>query len=94
MGFCSGEIFERYASNIVLRSAVERQVGIVAEALLQLDQIDPEIFERVPDARLIASLRDYLVQGYAQIDNQKVWAFVQNDVDGLRTAVARLLANA
>jgi uncharacterized protein with HEPN domain len=48
----------------------------------------------VPEARQIASLRDYLVEGYAQIDNQKVWAFAQDDVDRLRTAIARLLADA
>ena len=56
--FCSGKSFAVYTSSILMRSAVKRKVGIVAEALLQLEVVDAETFARIPDARQIASLRD------------------------------------
>ena len=90
--FCSGKSFAVYTSSILMRSAVERKVGIVAEALLQLEVVDAETFARIPDARQIASLRDYLVEGYAQIENDKIWAFAQSDLLELTATITKLLA--
>jgi uncharacterized protein with HEPN domain len=39
--FISGRSFDNYAADAMLRSAVERQLEIVGEALAQLARIDP-----------------------------------------------------
>jgi uncharacterized protein with HEPN domain len=44
--FCAGETFERYVKNALLRSAVERQIGIAGRALAQLRRIDLDTFSR------------------------------------------------
>ena len=89
--FCAGESFERYSENLMLRSAVERQGEIAGEALSQLAKIDAQTFERVPDARQIVAFRNFLIHGYATINNRLVWGVVINDVASLKSAVTSLL---
>lgn len=89
--FCAGESFERYCENLMLRSAVERQFEIAGEALSQLAKIDPHTFERVPNAREIVAFRNFLIHGYATINNRLVWGVVINDIASLKGSVTSLL---
>jgi len=54
-GFVKGKTFADYTSDVMLRSAVERQLEIVGEALAQLARIDPttasQISEYLPVVR-------------------------------------------
>ncbi len=80
-----------YRSDAMLRSAVERQLGIIGEALNQLTRVDPELAERIPDLRPIIGLRNVLAHGYAAIDDSIVWSAVQTRVPALFRAVEDLL---
>jgi uncharacterized protein with HEPN domain len=44
-------------------------------------------------SRIIA-FRNVLIHGYATIDARLVWGVVENDLDGLRAAIAQLLGSA
>lgn len=51
--FTQGKSFAQYRENALLRSAVERQLGIIGEALNRLRQVNPETAARISDARRI-----------------------------------------
>jgi len=88
----AGKSFADFDSDIVLRSAVERQFEILGEALGQLARLDPMLAARIPDLRQIVAFRNVLIHGYALIDRARVWRAVQDDLPGLRATVDDLLA--
>ena len=69
----AGKSFADFDSDIVLRSAVERQFEIVGEALGQLARLDAALAAKVPDLREIVAFRNILIHGYALIDRARVW---------------------
>ena len=71
--FVRGKSFANYESDAMLRSAVERQLEIVGEALAQLARIDPETASQMSEYRRIIAFRNILIHGYANIDNRIVW---------------------
>jgi uncharacterized protein with HEPN domain len=86
------KVFEDFAPDIVLRSAVERQFEIIGEALAQLARLDADMAARIPDLRAIIGFRNLLIHGYAFVDHTRVWQAVQANVPRLRAALAKLLA--
>lgn len=91
IAFVTGKTFDEYARDDLLRSAVERQLEIVGEALAQLRRIDPEVAERVPDLRRIVDFRNLLIHGYAIIDDRLVWEIAQTKVPQLVDALRLLV---
>ncbi len=78
----------------MLGAAVERQFEIIGEALAGLRRADPPAAARIPDLPRIIAFRNVLIHGYATIDARLVWGVVENDLDGLRAAIAQLLGSA
>ena len=89
--FVAGKRFADYDSDLLLRSAVERQLMIVGEAMSQATRIDTEVAEQIENAREIINLRNVIVHGYTIIENETIWGILQADVPKLRDQVARLL---
>jgi uncharacterized protein with HEPN domain len=71
--FVAGKTFEDYASDRLLRSAVERQSEIIGEALNQLCKIEPQWAGRIPDVPQIIAFRNVLIHGYASVNDLTVW---------------------
>jgi uncharacterized protein with HEPN domain len=92
--FAAGHDLAAYDSNELLRSAIERQLTIVGEALVRLRRLDPALAANVPDLTDIIAFRNILVHGYADIDNPLVWHVLTDDVTVLLVVLARLLAQA
>ena len=82
---------EDYLADLMLRSAVERQLYILGEALSQLRQIDPTKFDQIPDARRIVAFRNVLAHGYAQIDDARVWSIVETDLPAALSELETML---
>lgn len=89
--FTSGKGFDDYCANELLRSAVERQLAIVGEALAALRRSDPTLAAGIPDLPRIIAFRNILVHGYATVDDRLVWGVVERDLPGLRDTLTRLL---
>lgn len=91
--FVDGKAFTDYTSDIMLRSAVERQLEIVGEALAQLARIDPTTASQISEYRRIIAFRNILIHGYAEIDHRIVWGVLEQKLPVLRRDAESLLGN-
>jgi uncharacterized protein with HEPN domain len=89
--FVEGKQFADYDDDLLLRSAVERQLMIVGEAMGQAIRADDDLAEQIEDAREIINLRNVIVHGYTVIENETIWGILQADVPRLRVQVSQLL---
>jgi uncharacterized protein with HEPN domain len=89
--FSSGKTFAQYETDAMLRSAVERQLEIIGEALNQLAKVDPTAAARIPELGRIVALRNILIHGYAEVDNHLVWQAVTVKVPELENILGTLL---
>lgn len=90
--FVAGKSFADYASSPLLRSAVERQLEIVGEALAQLARTDPAVASRISEYQRIIAFRNILIHGYADIDQRIVWNVLELKLPLVRREAAALLA--
>ena len=88
--FTKGRDRADYDSNLMLRSAVERQFEILGEALKRLELIDNAMAVRFSEHRRIIDFRNVIAHGYDAIDSDIVWQVVQEKLPVL-TAEARQL---
>ncbi|MGG7510822.1 HepT-like ribonuclease domain-containing protein [Plantibacter sp. YIM 135249] len=92
--FIDGLTPDSYAADELRRSAVERQLLIVGEALNQLRKVDQETAEQIPNLSRIIGLRNVLAHGYAVVDDTVVWLAASSRVPELLERVRILLASA
>lgn len=89
--FTSGTTLPDYAADPKTRSAVERQLEILGEALGQMLKRVPEMERQFPEAPRIISFRNYLIHGYASVSNQVVWGILEANLPELAAKVEELL---
>jgi len=92
IAFTTGKTIEQYRQDRAFRSAVERELHIIGEALLQLDRHHPDIAARVPDYRNIIGFRHVLVHGYHSLNPVTVWNAIETKLVPLKAALETLLA--
>lgn len=88
--FVEGRSWTDYAENLLLRSAVERQLEIIGEALNRLSKEDPATAGRIQDLARIVAFRNILVHGYAMVDDRIVWEVVITRLEPLRETLVAL----
>lgn len=81
--------FEAYLSDQKTQSAVERQLGIIGEAVNRFRQ-QVEGHE-LSNASEIVGFRNRLIHNYDGLDETIVWAVVKNHLPGLKDEVKREL---
>jgi len=91
-GFIVGLDADAYAADELRRSAVERQLEIIGEALKNLRKTDPDIGDQIPEIARIIGLRNILAHGYTVVDDAVVWSAASQRVPELLAVVARLLS--
>ena len=89
--FKRGKTVDDYKGDRAFRSALERELQIVGEALLQLERVAPEIAERISEYRNIIGFRHVLVHGYDSLDPATVWNVVESKLEGLTEEIEALL---
>ena len=89
--FTNGADVQRYEADLLMRSAVERQLQNMGEALSQLSKIDLPLAERVPRWRKLIGFRNILVHGYAGLDDAEVWRVLQENMPTLRASIGDIL---
>jgi uncharacterized protein with HEPN domain len=90
--FIEGRSFADYLTDAMLRSAVERQFEIVGEALSRLSRDAPALAVRIAVLRRAVAMRNILIHGYREVNDEAVWQTAQEDLPPLRVQMAALLA--
>lgn len=83
LSFVRERSYGDYQADAMLRSAVERQLFIVGEALGRLRQIDPATAARIPDLPRMVGLRNILAHAYAGVDDAVIWGLLSGPLDKL-----------
>ena len=86
-----GKTVADYKHDRIFRSALERELQIIGEAMLQLDSSSPEISEKITQHRNIIGFRHVLVHGYSSLDPDTVWNVVETKVKILLEQIRKLL---
>ena len=88
--FTSGiSSYPEYLADLKTQSAVERQLGIIGEAINKLDKSFPEL--SLNNVRQIVGLRNRLIHAYDAIDPSIIWAILRNHLSQLKTEVSEKL---
>ena len=89
--FLRGKTYEAFIDDDLVRSAVERQLQIIGEALSQLARVDPQTASNVAELPRIIAFRNILVHGYAAIDYATVWRLIEDKLPELQSNLTMLL---
>jgi len=89
--FTRGKTKNDYADDRAFRSAVERELQIIGEALMQLDDARPDIAEQIPDYTNIIGFRHVLVHGYDALNPATVWNVIETKLSPLKDQIRTIL---
>ena len=90
--FMTGVDLQAYRANEVTRSAVERQLILIGEAVASLLRLEPGLAGQISHARRIVDFRNQLAHDYAAVNDAVVWAITADQVPVLRQECERILA--
>lgn len=93
-GFVSGKSEADFRGDLLLRSAVERQLEILGEALNRLRKNDSETALQVPALDRIIGMRNVIAHEYGEVDEAIVWAAATGRMPGIIDRLAELLDRA
>jgi uncharacterized protein with HEPN domain len=81
--------FTDYVKDLKTQSAVERQLGIIGEAVNKFDLIHPEI--SLLNARKIVGFRNRIIHAYDAVDSSMIWAIIKIELSPLYLEVKGLM---
>ena len=77
--------FNDYTNDLKTQSAVERQLGIIGEAVNKFDLLYPE--SSLENARKIIGFRNRLIHAYDAVDTAMIWAILKKYLHPLKDEV-------
>jgi len=80
-----------YVNDLKTQSAVERQLGIIGEAVNKFDLLLPE--ESLEHARKIVGFRNRLIHAYDAVDSSMVWAIVKKQLSPLKDEAKKKISS-
>ncbi len=89
--FTAGRTLDDYLTDVMLRSAVERQIEILGEALNQARRIDATLADRLPRLHQSIAMRHRIIHGYDMVDDELVWMATQVRIPLLQEQLGAVL---
>lgn len=90
VSFTKGVDRDAFDADLMIQSAVIRQIEVMGEATKRLSEQFRESNPQIP-WRNIAGMRDILIHAYDHVDPDEVWNAVQNSIPGLLRQIEKLL---
>jgi uncharacterized protein with HEPN domain len=88
--FTSGiSSYDEYTADLKTQSAVERQPGIIGEAIIKFEKIFPESI--LINARKIVGFRNRLIHAYDTIDPSIIWTIIKKHLGPLKNEITEKL---
>ena len=81
--------YNEYTADLKTQSAVERQLGIIGEAVNKFDKLFPD--STLENARKIVGFRNRLIHAYDAVDSSMIWAIVRKHLNPLKAEVEEKL---
>jgi uncharacterized protein with HEPN domain len=81
----SVESYNDYLTDLKTQSAVERQLGIIGEAVNNFDKLFPDM--TLENARMIVGFRNRIIHAYDAIDPSIIWAIIKNHLQPLKAEI-------
>lgn len=82
VSFTKGVTLEMYLNNLMLRLAVERQIGVIGEAARRVSESFQSAHPEIPWQRIIAQ-RNVLIHEYNEIDHERIWRLAAEQIPRL-----------
>ena len=82
--------FSEYEADLKTKSAVERQLGIIGEAVNKYQKIQPN--SELTNAKEIVNFRNRIIHAYDNIDDTIVWVIINKHLPILKQEVSRLIS--
>ena len=83
------KLFNKFAENICLRRAVERNIEVIGEAMNRILKSGVDI--HITNSRKIVDARNYIIHGYDSLSVDILWSIVINHLPKLKSEVIDLL---
>lgn len=77
--------YNDYVADLKTQSAVERQLGIIGEAVNKFEKIFPDSV--LINARKIVGFRNRLIHAYDAVDPSIIWAIINKYLDPLKKEI-------
>ena len=91
LDFTGNKTVEDYINDRAFRSAVERELQIIGEALIGLEKAAPSVAAQIPEYQNIIAFRHVLVHGYDSLDPMTVWNVIETKLESLAPIIKSLL---
>jgi uncharacterized protein with HEPN domain len=82
--------FEALRKSPLYEDAVLRRIHVMAESMLRLEETSKADMPEIP-WRAIKNFRNLIVHQYFEVDMDKVWHLIHNDLPVLKTAIKRIM---
>ena len=77
--------YDNFLSDLKTQSAVERQLGIIGEAVNKFDQLFPR--SSIQNAKKIVGFRNRLIHAYDSIDSSIIWTIIKKHIAPLKEEI-------
>lgn len=81
--------FYDFQKDLKGRRAIERNIGIIGEAINRILNVDSEI--KITNARKIVDTRNRIIHGYDTVSEDIIWSIASKDLKILKQEVQKLL---
>ncbi len=81
--------FNDYSADLKTQSAVERQLGIIGEAVNKFDKLLPAY--TLENARKIVGFRNRLIHTYDSVDSSMIWVILKRYLSPLKNEILEKL---
>jgi uncharacterized protein with HEPN domain len=82
-------LYSDYEKDQKTQSAVERQLGIIGEAVNKFDLLHPEL--SLKNARKIVGFQNRIIHAYDAVDSSMIWAIIKRHLRPLYQEVKKLM---